>query len=172
MTETRAWPRAAFGVAALIAGAVLIAWGVMYLRNTRSQAAAATTATAQAAASATSPEPVSIDLVQIATDALQSCPESTPPQVPDGAKASAAAMAAAHTAFQAYDAATNNYTKCVDAAVERIAAQYKATASAADIQSLQAFGNNAHNTAIDQEQAVADQFNTQLRTFKARHPRA
>lgn len=174
MTETRAWPRAAFGVAILIAGALLIAWGVMYLRSTRSQAAATAQApaTAQATASSPSPQPESIDLVQIATDALQSCPESTPPQVPDGAKASAAAMAAAHTAFQAYDAATNNYTKCVDAAVERIAAQYKATASAADIQSLETFGNNAHNTAIDQEQAVADQFNTQLRTFKARHPRA
>jgi hypothetical protein len=169
MTETRAWPRAAFGVAILIAGALLIAWGVMSLRGTRSQVAAPVTA---AVAASTSTQPASVDLVQIATSALQSCPEGTAPQVPDGAKASAAAMAAAHTAFQAYDTATNNYTRCVDAAVEHIAAQYKGTASPADIQSLEAFGNKAHDTAIDQEQAVADQFNTQIRTFKARRPHA
>ena len=83
-----------------------------------------------------------------------------------------AAAAAAHTAFQAYDTATNNYTHCVDAAVERIVAQYKGTASPADIQSLEAFGNKAHDTAIDQEQAIGDQFNAQIRTFKARHPHA
>jgi hypothetical protein len=167
MTETRAWPRAAFGVAVLIAGALLIAWGVMFLRGTHSHAA-----TTAPVASSTPPQPMSIDLVQIASSAVQSCPESTAPQVPDGAKASVAQMAAARTAFQAYDTATNNYTRCVDNAVEHLVAQYKATASAADIQSLEAFGNRAHNTAIDQEQALADQFNTQIRTFKARHPRA
>jgi hypothetical protein len=167
MTETRAWPRAAFGVAVLIAGALLIAWGVNSLRSTRSQVPTTTPAVAS-----TPPQPVSVDLVQIASSALESCPESTAPQVPDGTKASAAQMAAAHAAFQAYDTATNNYTKCVDKAVDSIVAQYKGTVPAADIQSLQAFGNKAHDTAIDQEQAVADQFNTQIRTFKARHPKA
>jgi hypothetical protein len=114
----------------------------------------------------------SVDLVQLATSALQDCPESTAPTIPDGAKASSAQMTAAHAAFQAYDTATNNYTKCVDAAVDRIAAQYKGTVSGADMESLGAFGNRAHNTAIDQEQAVADQFNTQVRAFKAKHPGA
>jgi hypothetical protein len=28
----------------------------------------------------------------------------------------------------------------------------------------------AHNTAIDQEKAVADQFNAQIRAYKAKHP--
>lgn len=163
MTETRIWPRVARGVATLVAAALLIACQ----RSAPSQ-----TVPAASAAPPPSPPPVSVDLVQVASSALQDCPEPTAPTVPDGSKASSAQMMAAHAAFQTYDAATNNYTKCVDAAVDRISAQYKGTASDTDIQSLQAFGSRAHNTAIDQEQAVADQFNTQLRAFKGKHPRA
>jgi hypothetical protein len=153
----------AFGVAILVTGTLLSACQ----RSAPSQ-----TVSAAAAAPPASPTTASVDLVQLASAALRDCPESTAPTIPDGTKASSAQMAAAHAAFQAYDAATNNYTRCVDTAVERIAAQYEATASAADIESLQTFGGKAHNTAIDQEQAVADQFNTQLRAFKARHPGA
>ena len=166
MSETRTWPRVAFAVAILVSGALLIAWGVTYYRSARPQPVSVAPPPASPAAAP------SVDLVQIASSALQDCPESAAPQVPDGAKASSAQMAAAHAAFQAYDTATNNYTKCVDAAVDRIVAQYKGTASDADIKSLQVFGSNAHNTAIDQEQAVADQYNTQLRAFKGKHPRA
>lgn len=163
MTETRIWPRVARGVSTLVTAALLIACQ----RSAPSQ-------TVQAAPPAppASPPPLSVDLVQVATSALQDCPEATAPKVPDGSKASSAQMMAAHAAFQAYDAATNSYTKCVDAAVDRISAQYKGSASDADIQSLQAFGSRAHNTAIDQEQAVADEFNAQLRAFKGKHPRA
>ena len=163
MTETRTWPPVAFGVAILAAAVLLIACQ----RTPPSQPHSAT-----AAAPPASTPAASVDLVQIASSALRDCPEASAPQVPDGAKASSAQWAAAHAAFQAYDAATNNYTKCVDAAVDRIVAQYKGTASDADIKSLQVFGSNAHNTAIDQEQAVADQYNTQLRAFKGKHPRA
>jgi hypothetical protein len=113
-----------------------------------------------------------VDLVQIATTALEACPVSTAPAIPDGAKASTAQMAAAHSAFQAYDAATNTYTHCVDATVDRIAAQYKGKVPESDLESLAAFAARVHNTTIDQEQAVADQFNTQVRAFKAKHPGA
>jgi hypothetical protein len=150
-------------MAILVASAFLIACQ----RSAPSQ-----TAAAAAPAPPASPAAPSVDLVQLASSALEDCPESTAPQIPDGTKASSAQMKAAHAAFQAYDASINNYTKCVDAAVARIAAQYKGTASAEDIQSLEAFGGRAHNTAIDQEQAVADQFNTQLRAFKAKRPGA
>jgi len=54
------------------------------------------------------------------SSALQACPVSTAPAVPDGATASAEQMAAAHSAFQSYDAAINSYAKCVDSAVARI----------------------------------------------------
>ncbi|HKD55035.1 MAG TPA: hypothetical protein VKB72_12545 [Steroidobacteraceae bacterium] len=162
MIETRTWPRVAFGAALLVAATLL----------TACQRSASQPHSVAAAAPPASTPAASVDLVQVASTALQDCTEATAPQVPDGAKASSAQMAAAHAAFQAYDTATNNYTKCVDAAVDRIAAQYKGTASNEDIKSLQVFGSNAHNTAIDQEQAVADQYNIQLRAFKAKHPRA
>jgi hypothetical protein len=61
------------------------------------------------------------------------------------------------------------YAHCVDAAVERLAGQYAGVASAADIQNLKAFGISAHNTAVDQEQALADRLNEQLRIYKGKH---
>ncbi len=81
-------------------------------------------------------------------------------------------MAAARTAFQAYDTATNSYAHCVDTTVERIARQYAAVASQDELRSLREFGLGAHDTAIDQEQAVADQFNAQVRLYKAKHPQS
>ncbi len=111
-----------------------------------------------------------MDLVDAASVALQDCPQAAPPAMPDGARATGKEMIAARAAFQAYDASTNAYVHCVDAAIERIASHYGAVASAAELKSLQAFGLGAHDTAIDQEQAVADQLNTQIRTYRARHP--
>jgi hypothetical protein len=42
--------------------------------------------------------------------------------------------------------------------------------SAEELQMLKTLHNGAHNTAVDQEQAVADQLNEQVRVFKAKHP--
>jgi hypothetical protein len=114
----------------------------------------------------------SVDLVQTASFALQNCPIAVAPAVPDGASATLEQMKAAQSGFQAYDAATNAYVKCVDAAVEHIAQQSSGTAAPSDLQALKVFGVRAHNTAIDQEQAVVDQFNGQVRTYKAKHPKS
>ena len=70
-----------------------------------------------------------------------------------------------------FDAATNSYTHCVDATIERIASQHPG-ASHDDLHSLKEFGTVAHNTAIDQETAVADQLNAQVRSYKAKHPQS
>jgi len=160
-TTAGTWVRAAIGVA----GVALIGWGLAsYLGSSappKPQPAVATT-----------PPPATVDLVQAATTAVQDCPLATAPAVPDGATASRKQMAAARSAFQAYDGATNAYVHCVDAAVDRIAARFANQASESDLQSLRAFGARAHDTAIDQEQAVADQFNSQIRTYKARHPKS
>jgi hypothetical protein len=79
-------------------------------------------------------------------------------------------MSSARQAFEAYDAATNAYTKCVDATVARVAAQQGRGAPPEELERLQAFGTTAHNTAINQEQGVAEQLNTQIRAYKAKHP--
>lgn len=116
--------------------------------------------------------PSAAELVRTASTALQACPAATAPTVPDGATASLQEMEAADAAFRAYDAATNSYTRCVDAAVGRVAKQFTGVAEPPDLQALSLFGNRAHNVAIEQEQAVVNQFNGQLRLYKAKHPRS
>jgi hypothetical protein len=110
-------------------------------------------------ASTGAPSPV--DLVDAASVALQDCP---------GATASREEMAAARSAFQSFDAATNSYVRCVDTTIESIARQYGAVASQDQLRSLKGFGLGAHDTAIDQEQAIADQLNAQVRAYNAKHP--
>ena len=111
-----------------------------------------------------------VDLAQTLSAAILACPATTEPAVPDGARASRAQMLEASNAFKAYDAATVAYTHCVDAAVDQLSGQYASVASAADIQNLKVFGTSAHNTAVDQEQAVADKLNVQVRIYKGKHP--
>jgi hypothetical protein len=108
--------------------------------------------------------------VPTAIAALQDCTAATPPAVaPDGSKASREEMVAARTAFQQYDAATNTFLKCVDVAIDGVTKQFP-QASAEEREMLKTLHNGAHNTAVDQEQAVADQLNEQVRVFKAKHP--
>jgi hypothetical protein len=113
-----------------------------------------------------------VDLVDAASAVLQDCPRAVPPSIPDAARASAAEMAAARAVFQDYDKATNAYVRCVDEAIQRIRTQYAAVASLAELDTLKAFEVGAHNTAINQEQAVADQFNAQVRAYRAKHPQS
>jgi 4-amino-4-deoxy-L-arabinose transferase-like glycosyltransferase len=113
--------------------------------------------------------PATVDLTQSINAAILACPPTTEPAMPDGARASREQMVEATSAFKAYDTATVAYTHCVDAAVERLAGQYAGVASAADIQNLKAFGISAHNTAVDQEQALADRLNEQVRIYKGKH---
>jgi len=113
--------------------------------------------------------PPPVDLAQSINAAILACPPTTEPPMPDGARASREQMVEATSAFKAYDTATAAYTHCVDAAVDRLAGQYAGAASAADIQNLKAFGISAHNTAVDQEQALADRLNEQVRIFKGKH---
>lgn len=151
--------RVALAVAVGVFGIALIAWGL--LRPGMRDGFAATARATRA---------LPVDLVRAAGSELNGCALPSPPALPDGASASHEQMSSAHQAFEAYDAATNAYTKCVDAAVARIAAQQGGGASPEEQARLQAFGTTAHNTAISQEQGVADQLNAQIRAYKAKHP--
>jgi hypothetical protein len=155
--------RAAALILATVLALILCAWGLIRFLGSRSAEPRAT-----AAVSSSSEAPV--DLVDVASTALQDCARPVAPALPDGATASREQMTAARTSFQAYDAATNSYAHCVDAAIERVAAQYAAVAAPTELKSLRAFGTGAHDTAIDQEQSFADQLNVQIRAYKARHP--
>ena len=155
---------ATWSMAAAVAGAVLLGWGL--LSSLRSRAPSQ-----PAPAVASTPAPSPVDLVDAASTALQTCPRATAPAVPDGNTASGAEMAAATAAFKSYDTATNSYVQCVDATIERIAREHP-DASHDDLQSLKEFGTVAHNTAIDQETALADQLNAQVRSYKAKRPKS
>jgi hypothetical protein len=151
-----------------VGGLALMAWVALPYFGWREnpRAAAPTLATAAASAPQSSP----IDAVALASAQLEACPLALAPEVPDGATASVERINAARTAFKSYDAATNTYVSCVDSAVDRLAGELKKSASPDELERLEAFGRSAHNTAIDQEQAVADRLNVQIRAFKARHP--
>jgi hypothetical protein len=152
-------------VVAACAGAVLIALALAFSLHSRPSPKSPSTA-------AYTPTSAPVDLVDAASIALQDCARAVPPSIPDGTRATRAEMTAARSAFQAYDTATNTYIHCVDTAIEHIANQYATVASPSELKSLKAFGRGAHDTAIDQEQSVADQFNTQIRTYRARHPQS
>ena len=101
----------------------------------------------------------------VATAAIEKCPLGIAPTIPNAATATREQMLAARKDFQAYDEVTKGYAKCVDDAIEQVGKQFP-DASA----TLQEFATTAHNTAINQEQAVADELNAQLRAYKAAHP--
>jgi hypothetical protein len=151
---------------AAVAGAALIIWTLAAYTGSARQPEP------QLATTAPAPLPPTIDLVGTASAALADCPVATAPSVPDGATASLKEMTAARAAFQAYDGATNTYLHCVDSAIDQVAKQFAHVATPDDLHSLQTFGERAHDTAIDQEQAIADQFNSQIRTYKAKHPKS
>ena len=144
--------------ASAVGGVVLMVWAVASYLSTTTQRAPPARASLSAH-----------DLVRAASTALEACAVPDGPAVPNGSTASLEEMEATQTAFKAYDAATRAYTQCVDSAVERIAKESAALASAEDLQALNTFGARAHNVALDKEQANVDQFNEQLRDYRTRH---
>jgi hypothetical protein len=152
-------------VALAVAGAALTVWALASYIGGQHQPP-------PQLAAASEPLPPSVDLVGSASSAVADCPQASAPSLPDGATATLKEMTTARTAFQAYDGATNSYLHCIDSAIDRITKQFAGVASQDDLHSLKAFGDRAHDTAVDQEQAVADQFNSQIRTYKAKHPKS
>ena len=157
----------AFARAAIVVGGIaLMIWALaIYVPSHMPPAGATTIVQAP---------PVTIsarDLVGTAAAALEACPLTTAPPIPNSERASLDEMEAARSAFQAYDAATNAYTQCVDATIARMAKQFAGVASESDLQALNTFGARAHNAAIEQEKASVDQFNIQIRAYRAKHPK-
>lgn len=142
-----------------LAGGVLMIWALLpYLAPPPRPPPVAATA-----------PPLPVDLIASATTALQACTVPDAPAVPNGASASTSEMSTAQHAFQAFDAATNSYAKCVDSIVARVSKQYRSNSTPQELQALDTLGRRAHNTAIDQEQAAVDDFNKQVRVYKAKH---
>jgi hypothetical protein len=130
-------------------------------------AAPAVSAAPQGAAGAAAP--AHPDVILLAGTALAACVlPPPPPAAPDGNVATRAQMIAAHGQTANYNAATNTYIACLDAAQLQFERQYGAVLANAGLHDITVMSNRMHNAAIDADQRVADQFNQQLRLYKAR----
>jgi fumarate hydratase class II len=91
----------------------------------------------------------------------------TPDSSPNGSTATEAEMVAGMSAFKKYDAEVNAYLGCLDTETNtRIAA---AGDKADEVKQIKIMSTKKHNAAIDELQARADEFNSQLRAYKAKH---
>lgn len=89
-----------------------------------------------------------------------------PDRVPDGKTASYEEMVAAQAAVKQFNEDINSYNACLDLEMSQLeqSGQFDEN-RLAELRAMQAKKNNA---AVDEVQAIADQFNEQLRIFKTR----
>ena len=108
-------------------------------------------------------------VLQRAQQDWQACnAPAAPIEMVDGATATREQMQSAHDTVKAFDAATTNYTQCVDTAASQASEQFKATATAADLQRLKSEQDRRYNAALDIDKQLASRYNEQLHIYKAR----
>jgi hypothetical protein len=91
-----------------------------------------------------------------------------PSKIPDGASATLEDMLAGQKAVKDYQKSMDDYVSCIDKELEAKIAQggdQLKPQQKADMQKMEA---QKHNAAVDQEQAIADRFNEQVKVFKAK----
>ena len=81
-------------------------------------------------------------------------------QIPDGKSATSEEIAATATTIKKFIADTDAYLACMDADEAALPIEQQTP----EVKSLHA---KRHNAAVDAMEATANQFNTQLRAFKA-----
>lgn len=89
-----------------------------------------------------------------------------PQRVPDGKTASYEEMAVAQKAVQQFNEDINSYNACLD--MEISAAEKSGQHDANRLTEMRAIQAKKNNAAVDEVQAIASQFNEQLRIFKSR----
>lgn len=88
-----------------------------------------------------------------------------PDAIPDGKTASESEMMAAMSAFKQYNADVDKYLGCLD---EETAAKSKEAGGTSAILQIKAMQSKKRSSATDERQAKVDEFNKQVRTFKAK----
>jgi len=100
----------------------------------------------------------------------QDCVVPDAPTLPDGATASMEQMLAGQQAVKGYQTANSEYRSCLDpqlsAAVVKATAEEASDADKAAAKALE----DAYNQSVSREEAVAGQFNTEIRAYKAANP--
>lgn len=92
------------------------------------------------------------------------CVRPTAPSVPNGATASKEEMISAKHAITKYVAESDSYIACVDALDAKIPANLKPE----DAKTQHVALITRHNAAVDEQQAVANQFNNAVKAYKAK----
>ena len=91
-----------------------------------------------------------------------------PAQLPDGNTATLDQMLAGQKAVNGYNEQMMAYLSCIKLERDNAEGQAGANLSKKQKQELDAIEIQKHNAAVDQLHAVADQFNAQVKIFKAR----
>jgi hypothetical protein len=91
-----------------------------------------------------------------------------PSQIPDGNTATLDQMLTAQKAVQGYNEQMMAYLSCIKLERENAVAQGGAKLTKQQKAEIEDIEIEKHNAAVDQLHAVADQFNTQVKIFKAR----
>jgi len=101
--------------------------------------------------------------------AYADCPyPAAPANLPDGRTATMEEMVAGQTAVRAYDTAVKAYVDCIDKELDASIAKAGDSLKPQQKSDMQHVEAQKHNAAIEQDQAVADRFNEQVKVFKAR----
>jgi len=102
----------------------------------------------------------------LAASAMADCTYPKPPDnMPNGATASKDEMVAAMAAYKQYNSDVDAYTTCLD---QETADKVKEAAGAGAIMQIKAIQSKKRSSAIDERQAKIEEFNKQIRTFKAK----
>jgi opacity protein-like surface antigen len=105
----------------------------------------------------------------LAPAAYADCTYPTAPSpIPDGNTATLAQMLSTQKAVQAYNEEMNAYLSCIQLERDSRVAQAGDKLTKQQKQELQAIEVQKHNAAVDQLHAVADQFNAQVKIYKAK----
>jgi phage-related tail protein len=93
---------------------------------------------------------------------------AAPSKIPDGASATLEDMLAGQKAVKEYQKAMDDYVGCIDKELADKLAKGGDQLKPEQKADMQKVETQKHNAAIDQEQAIADRFNEQVKVFKAR----
>ena len=112
---------------------------------------------------------VAIAAAALAPAAYADCTyPQAPNHIPDGSTATLAEMLAGQKAVQAYNEQMTAYLSCIKLERDSRVAQAGDKLTKQQKQELEAIEIQKNNAAVDQLHAVADQFNAQVKIFKAK----
>ena len=114
--------------------------------------------------------PLSLLYALLAAPAFAGCTApSNEVKVPDGATASRDDMVAAQRAVKDYNAAVKDYIECITKEMDARVALGGDKLTDADRQKISADYTAMQNAAVERVQKVADNFNVELRAWKAKN---